>query len=158
MALILSLLLHKLKNSSCEYSMQKQKGYAISVSKAFGRRSIVSKQWLACDPEVTWQTRCKNAFYPSFRWNFECWKVWPKTKEPIMKLKYIMDYSCKIGAVGWTDMLLSYVQCICKSVKWYKKLALHILNIALLRAHAPGWWQKMYTHDTSSLHSLDQQC
>jgi hypothetical protein len=33
-------------------------------------------------------------------------------------------------------MLLSYVQCIHKSVKWYNKLALHILNTALLSAHA----------------------
>jgi hypothetical protein len=41
-----------------------------------------------------------------------------------------------MGSVDQTDMLLSYVQCICKSVKWYKKLALPIMNVALLSAHA----------------------
>jgi hypothetical protein len=56
MVFILSLFLHKLKNSSCGYSIQKQKGYAISVSKALGRRSTVSKQWLACGHEVVWET------------------------------------------------------------------------------------------------------
>jgi hypothetical protein len=30
-----------------------------------------------------------------------------KTKEPTMKPKYIVDYSCKMGAVDRTDMLLS---------------------------------------------------
>jgi hypothetical protein len=35
-----------------------------------------------------------------------------------------------------TDMCLSCVKCIHKSVKWYKKLALQIFDIALLSAHA----------------------
>jgi hypothetical protein len=53
-----------------------------------------------------------------------------------MKPKCTAGYSSEMGAVDWTDMLLSYVQCICKSVKCYKKLALHILNTALLNASA----------------------
>jgi hypothetical protein len=52
-----------------------------------------------------------------------------KTKQPIMKQKYIVDYSCKIDAVDPTDMLLGYVQCNRKSIKLYKKLALHVLNV-----------------------------
>jgi hypothetical protein len=59
-----------------------------------------------------------------------------KTKHPVMKLLYIVNYSHKIGATDQINMLLSYVQCIHKSVKWYKKLALHILNVALLSVHA----------------------
>jgi hypothetical protein len=39
-----------------------------------------------------------------------------KTKQPNLKLKCIVDYSYKMGAVDQTDMLLSYVQCIQKSV------------------------------------------
>jgi hypothetical protein len=41
-----------------------------------------------------------------------------KTKQSIMKLKHTVVYSCKMGAVGWIDMLLSYVQSVRKSVKW----------------------------------------
>jgi hypothetical protein len=40
-----------------------------------------------------------------------------KTKELVMKSKYIVDYSSKLGAVDRTDMLMSCVQCIRKSVK-----------------------------------------
>jgi hypothetical protein len=46
------------------------------------------------------------------------------TKQSIMKPKHIMNYSHKIGAIDQTDMLLSYAQCIRKSVKRYKNLAL----------------------------------
>jgi hypothetical protein len=53
-----------------------------------------------------------------------------------MKSKCTVGYSFEMFAVDRTDMPLRCVQCICKSVKWYKKLALHILNIALLNAHA----------------------
>jgi hypothetical protein len=59
-----------------------------------------------------------------------------KTKQFIMKVKHTVVQSCKMGSVDWTDMLLSYVQYIHKSVNWYKKLALHILNVALLSAPA----------------------
>jgi hypothetical protein len=52
-----------------------------------------------------------------------------------MKPKYAVNYSFETGAVDWTDMLLSYVQHIFKSVKWHKKLTLHIQNIALVSAH-----------------------
>jgi hypothetical protein len=55
-----------------------------------------------------------------------------KTKQPIMKPKCIVDYIRKMGATDQTDMLL----CIRKSVKWYKKMALHVLNVALLSALA----------------------
>jgi hypothetical protein len=44
-------------------------------------------------------------------------------KQTVLKSKCIVDYSCKIGAVDGTNMLLSYVHCTHKSVKWYKKLA-----------------------------------
>jgi hypothetical protein len=57
-----------------------------------------------------------------------------KKKQSVMKSKCIVDYSCKMGAVDGTDMLLSYVQCISKSVKWYKILALAItwaVNVTL---------------------------
>jgi hypothetical protein len=57
-----------------------------------------------------------------------------KTGKPDWKPKCIVDYSRKMGAADRAGMLLSYVRCICKSVKWYKKLVLHILDIALLNA------------------------
>jgi hypothetical protein len=56
------------------------------------------------------------------------WKM-----EPILKPKYILDYSGK----KWVQQIgFSYVHGILKSFKWCKKLLLHILDIALLSAHA----------------------
>jgi hypothetical protein len=50
-----------------------------------------------------------------------------------MKPKLIVDYSCKLGTVDGSDMVLSYVQFIRKSVKRYKKMA---PDIALPNGHA----------------------
>jgi hypothetical protein len=36
-----------------------------------------------------------------------------KTKQTIMKPKCIVDYNCKMDAAYQSDLLLSYVQCIC---------------------------------------------
>jgi hypothetical protein len=41
-----------------------------------------------------------------------------------------------MGTADESDMLLNYVQYIRKSVKWYKKLAIHILDTALPTEHA----------------------
>jgi hypothetical protein len=63
-------------------------------------------------------------------------KLYWKTKLPILKPKCIVDYSSKIETEDQINILLSYVLCIRKSARWYKKLALHILDVALHNVHA----------------------
>lgn len=60
----------------------------------------------------------------------------PKTKEYRRKPKCVIDYNGNMGAVDRTDMLQSSIESVRKSVKWYKKVFLHIIDMTLLNAHA----------------------
>lgn len=56
--------------------------------------------------------------------------------EIIYKPKCIIDYNANMGAVDRTDMLQSSIESVRKSIKWYKKVFFHILDMTLLNAHA----------------------
>ncbi|KAH9632025.1 hypothetical protein HF086_007414 [Spodoptera exigua] len=56
---------------------------------------------------------------------------------PVMKPKAVLDYSSNMGSVDTADMTLSSVQCIRKSLKWYKKLFFHIVDMHLLNSFNP---------------------
>lgn len=60
-----------------------------------------------------------------------------KTKQnvSILKPECVLDYNCNMGAVDRTDMLLSTTESVRKSIKWYKKLFFHLLDLSLLNAH-----------------------
>lgn len=60
----------------------------------------------------------------------------PVKKTDISKPKCIVDYNTNMGAVDRTDMLQSSIQSVRKSVKWYKKLFFHLLDMTLLNSHA----------------------
>ncbi|XP_046689170.1 piggyBac transposable element-derived protein 4-like, partial [Homalodisca vitripennis] len=66
----------------------------------------------------------------------ETGKVNYMTKEKIMKPKCIQEYNYNMGAVDRTDMMLSNVSFIRRTQKWYKKLFLHFLDLAILNSHA----------------------
>lgn len=50
-----------------------------------------------------------------------------KTGEKVMKPQCVVDYNANMGAVDHSDMLLSSVASVRKSVKWYKKFFFFIL-------------------------------
>ncbi|KAJ8968637.1 hypothetical protein NQ314_002197 [Rhamnusium bicolor] len=58
-----------------------------------------------------------------------------KTGKAIIKPSCIIDYNENMGAVDKTDMLLSSVESVRKTVKWYKKLFFHILDLAVLNSY-----------------------
>ncbi|KAJ8939467.1 hypothetical protein NQ318_022521 [Aromia moschata] len=58
------------------------------------------------------------------------------TGENIKKPLCVVDYNRKMGAVDKTDMMISSLDCTRKTIKWYKKLFMHILDLCLLNAHA----------------------
>ncbi|KAJ8938228.1 hypothetical protein NQ314_011557 [Rhamnusium bicolor] len=41
-----------------------------------------------------------------------------------------------MGAVDRSDMMLSSTECVRRTVKWYKKVFLHLLDIAIFNSHA----------------------
>jgi hypothetical protein len=61
-------------------------------------------------------------------------KINYKTGE--LKLKHIsvMEYKDKMGAIDTTDMQISSVECARKSIKWYKKFFMHLLDVTMLNA------------------------
>jgi hypothetical protein len=63
-------------------------------------------------------------------------KIDRSTNTEIMKLIYIMEYSKNMGAVDRSDMMITSLQCVRKSMKWYRKFFFHLLDITLLNSHA----------------------
>ncbi|CAF3240747.1 unnamed protein product [Rotaria sp. Silwood2] len=62
-------------------------------------------------------------------------KNYPKTEVPIRKPVSIIDYNSKMGTVDKADMQISFVECVRKSVKWYKKLFFHLLDISVFNSY-----------------------
>jgi hypothetical protein len=59
-----------------------------------------------------------------------------KTGVSVRKPKCVVDYNNCMGSVDRTDMLLSSIESIRKTLKWYKKLFFHILDLSILNAHS----------------------
>lgn len=53
---------------------------------------------------------------------------------PVMKPQAVLDYSKSMASIDTADMLLSSIQCIRKTIKWYKKLFLHIIDMHVLHS------------------------
>ena len=80
-------------------------------------------------PQVVWQASCHNAFI-----NTSCCPStgqdklsWQSCYKPIM----IHDYNNRMNSVDHSDHMLSTYETL-KSVKWYRKLMLHLVNMVVL--------------------------
>ena len=51
-----------------------------------------------------------------------------------VKPSCVIDYNKSMGSIDKSDMMLSYVETIRKSLKWYKKLLFHLMDICLLNS------------------------
>lgn len=58
------------------------------------------------------------------------------TKENIIKPICVIDYNKNMGGIDNIDRQLSITESIRKSLKWYRKLFFHLLDLALINAHA----------------------
>ena len=56
-------------------------------------------------------------------------------KNRILKPLAIVDYINKVGDCDTSNQLMSYYSFLQKSIKWWKKLFIHLLNMLLLNAH-----------------------
>lgn len=54
------------------------------------------------------------------------------TGESILKPSCIVDYNFKMGAVDKSDMIISFLLTARKSVKWYKKFFMPLMDLAIL--------------------------
>ncbi|XP_050307697.1 uncharacterized protein LOC126744367 [Anthonomus grandis grandis] len=58
------------------------------------------------------------------------------TNENLQKPLCVLEYNNQMGAVDRSDMMISSTDSRRKSIKWYKKLFFHTIDISLLNAHA----------------------
>lgn len=58
-----------------------------------------------------------------------------QTGEPIQKPSCVIQYNKCMGSVDKADMMLSTLSCMRKSIKWYKKVAFHIIDLFLLNSY-----------------------
>ncbi|KAK9736420.1 Transposase IS4 [Popillia japonica] len=56
--------------------------------------------------------------------------------EEIQKPEAVCDYNIYMGGVDKTDMLLSSTESVRKTVKWYKKVFFHIVDLCVLNSYA----------------------
>ena len=61
-------------------------------------------------------------------------KVDWKTGQEIRKPACIIDYNTNKGAVDQVNMQIAFSECLRKSMKWYKKVFFHLLDIAVYNA------------------------
>lgn len=54
----------------------------------------------------------------------------------IVKPACVIDYNQNMGSVDKIDMLLSSTECVRKTLKWYKKLFFHLVDLVVVNAHA----------------------
>ncbi|XP_067113917.1 piggyBac transposable element-derived protein 4-like [Osmerus mordax] len=57
------------------------------------------------------------------------------TGEKRIKPTCVVEYNKKMGAVDKSDMLNSFVECIRKTTKWYKKIFFHLIDTAVLNSY-----------------------
>ncbi len=58
-----------------------------------------------------------------------------KTQKVIVKPECVIDYKENMGSVDKTDMQISFIECVRKIVKWYKKFFFHLLDLSTLNAY-----------------------
>ena len=61
-------------------------------------------------------------------------KVDPVTREAIVKPDCVIDYTKNMRLVDKSDMQIASVECMRRTIKWYKKLFFHLIDVALLNA------------------------
>lgn len=59
----------------------------------------------------------------------------PITKEFKWKPQAVIDYNINMRLVDKSDSMISSVNCARKSMRWYKKLFFHLLDMTMLNAH-----------------------
>ena len=63
-------------------------------------------------------------------------KIDRKTGQKYLKPQSVVSFNKNIGAIDKTDMLLSSTECVRRTMKWYKKLFFHVIDMSMLNAYS----------------------
>lgn len=91
--------------------------------------TLLALKWM--DNKEVWMLSTVNG--PEF---VETEKKDHKTGQNKLKPSCVVNYNKSMGAVDKADMMLSSVQCIRKTMKWYKKVFFHLTDLCVLNAKA----------------------
>ncbi|CAF1419084.1 unnamed protein product [Adineta steineri] len=58
-----------------------------------------------------------------------------RTQKLVEKPECIVHYNRNMGSVDKTDMQISFVECLRKTIKWYKKFFFHLLDLSTFNAY-----------------------
>ncbi|XP_046827843.1 piggyBac transposable element-derived protein 4-like [Vespa crabro] len=135
-------LLHTNATNACGTVKQRRKDMPI-LNKKLNRGEIefrtsnnfLALKWRDKKEVFMLSTFHNNEFVSTVKKNY-------KTQEFINKPKCIVDYNNSMGAVDKCNMVISSIQSIRKSMKWYKKYFFHLLDIVVWNAYC------LYKHKT----------
>ncbi|XP_072159136.1 piggyBac transposable element-derived protein 4-like [Bemisia tabaci] len=82
---------------------------------------------------------------------FDSTLVQKKNRQDQFKPSCVVNYNKNMGAVDKTDMLLSSIESARKTIKWYKKVFFHLMDLSVLNAHV---LYKTVTKKKISLHNF----
>ncbi|XP_025196777.1 piggyBac transposable element-derived protein 4-like [Melanaphis sacchari] len=132
---LLSTYLHKNKTNSCGTVRKTRRGMPelknklkVGETQSLHTTKMLVMRWLD-RRDVYMLTTC-------FSDKMLCTGKTDYENKNIRKLECVIKYNESMGSVDKTDMLLSSVECVRKTVKWYKKVYFHLIDMSLLNAYS----------------------
>lgn len=141
--------LHKMKTNACGTVKTSRK----NMPKITTKLSSGEFTYRACEKLLTVRYKDKrevNMLSSSHAPDVKCIGRKRDTGRQVFKPTCIVDYNTYMGAVDQTDMLLSSIECVRKSNKWYKKVYFHLLDMAVLNSY------QMYKTTSSNYVSIEK--
>ena len=82
-----------------------------------------------------WHDKCDLFMISSMHSEVKMVSIVNKRKQAIWKPNTVLDYNKLMSGVDRSDQMLSYNNSLPKSLRWYKKVGVHMLEVFLINAH-----------------------
>ncbi|XP_008184865.1 piggyBac transposable element-derived protein 4-like [Acyrthosiphon pisum] len=133
----LSMYLHKRKTNTCG-TVRKNRKLMPSIE---GKLKLGEREARCTDKllAIHWKDRRDVYMLTSMNTNemVDTKNIDRKTGKKYLKPQYcVVSYNKNMGAIDKTDMLLSSTECVRRTLKWYKKLFFHIIDMSMLNAYS----------------------
>lgn len=91
---------------------------------------ILAFKWRQTKPKNVYMMSTKHVCVESFTG-----KLLRPGNEPIYKPAAVIEYTKKMGGVDVSDQLMNYYHFLRRSVKWWRKLWVHLFNMVIMNAY-----------------------
>ncbi|XP_060859580.1 uncharacterized protein LOC132936818 [Metopolophium dirhodum] len=132
----LSMYLHKRKTNTCG-TVRKNRKLMPTIE---GKLKLGEQEARCTDKllAIHWKDRRDVYMLTSMNTNemVDTKKIDRKTGKKYLKPQCVVRYNKNMGAIDKTDMLLSSTECVRRTLKWYKKLFFHIIDMSMLNSYS----------------------